>query len=68
MSLKPQPGTVTADIDRNAVISYQASYLADRFAIPLEDARSFVERFGLSRAELNKAVQQHLMNRSQRVA
>jgi hypothetical protein len=61
MSLKPQPGNVTDRLDREAVLTYQAGYLAQRFALPLAEARSFVDRFGLDPKALNKAVQEQLM-------
>jgi hypothetical protein len=62
MSLKPKPGTITAELDREAVLNYQADYLARRFSLPLAKARSFVDRFGLDRRALNKAVQEQLMH------
>jgi hypothetical protein len=61
MSLKPNPGTLTAAYDREAVLNYQASYLAQKFAITLADARAFVDRFGLDRKALNRAVQEYLL-------
>jgi hypothetical protein len=62
MSLKTHP--IATDTTGRDIIGFQAAYLADRFAMPLEDARSFVERFGATRAGLNKAVREHLMHRS----
>ena len=68
MSLKPLPGTITAEIDREAVLSYQASYLAQRFALSLVAAREFVDRFGLDRKALNQAVREHLIQSTKRRA
>jgi hypothetical protein len=60
MSLNPNPG-ITAACDRDAVLNYQASYLAQKFSMTLADARAFVDHFGLDRKALNKAVQKHLL-------
>ena len=61
MSLKSKLGSVTHQLDREAVLNYQAGYLARRFAIPLSEARAFIDRFGLDRKALNEAVQKELV-------
>jgi len=62
MSLKPQPGSITDVLDHEAVLNYQAAYLASKFAIGLTEARAFVDRYGLDRRALNVAVRQQLLS------
>jgi hypothetical protein len=57
---KPEPGSPAWHAGRAAVCEYQAKYLVDRFSISIEDARSFVKRFGVARRELDRAVAEHL--------
>jgi hypothetical protein len=60
MSHRTEAGTLKAVLDREAVLAYQAAYLARKFSMTPADARAFVDRFGLDRSVLNQAVQQQL--------
>jgi hypothetical protein len=63
MTDKPAPGSLAWKAGRAAAREYQATYVAERFSIPFEEARAFVERFGVERRELNRAVAEHLARR-----
>jgi hypothetical protein len=56
VSLRPLPGSPTAKLDREAVVNYQVAYLVNRFAISAAQARIYIERFGVGRRELTRAV------------
>jgi hypothetical protein len=62
MSHRTEPATIKAALDHEAVLAYQASYLAKKFSITPADARAFVDRFGLDRKALNLAVQEHFQH------
>jgi hypothetical protein len=54
------PDSRRAKHDRQSVLEYQANYLADKFHIPVAEARSFVDRFGVNRLALSRAVRGQL--------
>lgn len=60
MTSKPAQGSIAWKAGRAAACEYQAKYLAERFSVSLEEARSFVERFGVERRELDRAVAEQL--------
>ena len=63
MTSKPAPGSPAWIAGRAAACEYQATYLVDRFSVSLDQARSFVERFGVERRELDRAVAELLRRR-----
>lgn len=56
MVSRPAQASIHEKASRTAVSEYQATHLANRFAISLEEARSFVQRFGVERRKLERAV------------
>jgi hypothetical protein len=61
MSHPTQPDSIKAAYDHEAVLIYQANYLAQKFSMAPATARAFVDRYGLDRAALNQAVQEQLV-------
>ncbi len=63
----PRPDPVREARDRELVITYQASYLAEAFGIPMARALELVKRYGVQRQTLMKGVATELGMRARKL-